>query len=52
MEFLVWFIVFFFGFVESHKDIFGVLSFAPIQSSLSLEIQSTPWVFSLKGIYC
>ena len=52
MEFFGLVHCFFFGFVASHRDIFGVLIFAPIQPSLSLEIQSTPWVFSLMGIYC
>ena len=39
----------FLGFPGSPRDFLGVLIFAPIRSSPSLEIRSTPWaVTSLK----
>ena len=37
LEFFVW-CMYFCGFAESHRNIFWVLIFAPIQSFLSLEI--------------
>ena len=38
----------FFGFVAGPRDFLGVLIFAPIRSSLSLEIWSTPPPHPLK----